>query len=59
MIDAAGAAVITDAFKNRWRTLMSVDDLISEVIATCDELGINDNTYFFYSSGELLHECGV
>jgi hypothetical protein len=26
MISAEGAAVITDAFKNRWRTLMSVDD---------------------------------
>jgi N-acetylglucosamine-6-sulfatase len=50
MIDELGATVITDSFKNRWRTLMSVDDLISDVIALCDELGLNDNTYFFYSS---------
>jgi N-acetylglucosamine-6-sulfatase len=29
---------------------MSVDDLISEVIQTVDDLGLSDRTYFFYSS---------
>lgn len=29
---------------------MSVDDLIGEVINVCEELGVLDNTYFFYSS---------
>ena len=29
---------------------MSVDDIISDVIDLCEELGVADNTYFFYSS---------
>ena len=47
--------MITDSFKNRWRTLMSVDDLIGALIAVGDELAINDNTYYFYSSGKGSH----
>jgi hypothetical protein len=50
MIDDEAAAVITDVFKNRWRTLMSVDDVIAGVIATCEELQIMNTTYFFYTS---------
>jgi N-acetylglucosamine-6-sulfatase len=42
--------VITDIFKNRWRTLMSVDDVIADVIAEVDALGLSDSTYFFYTS---------
>jgi N-acetylglucosamine-6-sulfatase len=34
MLSLAAGEVITDVFKNRWRTLMSVDDLITEVIAS-------------------------
>ena len=30
--------------------MMSVDDVISEVIGTVEKLGMLDNTYFFYSS---------
>eukprot|EP00755_Sulcionema_specki_P035201 Sspe_Gene.2428::Locus_806_Transcript_1_1_Confidence_1.000_Length_1824::g.2428::m.2428/K01137/GNS; N-acetylglucosamine-6-sulfatase len=41
---------IDDTFRNRWRTLMSVDDVISEVISVTEELGVADNTYFLYSS---------
>ena len=44
------ADLITDIFKNRWRTLMSVDDVIAAVHAACTEIGVVDNTYFFYSS---------
>lgn len=50
MLTPEAALVVTDVFKNRWRTLMSVDDLISDVIGLCDKLGMMDNTYFFYSS---------
>lgn len=42
--------MVTDVFKNRWRTLMSVDDVIGDVIELCDSLGLKDSTYFFYSS---------
>jgi len=50
MITEQASEVITDVFKNRWRTLMSVDDVIGSVIETVDDLGLLDNTYFFYSS---------
>ena len=45
MISEAESAVITGVFKNRWRTLMSVDDLIGDVVTACKELGVDDNTY--------------
>ena len=50
MLSAASAAVITDVFRNRWRTLMSVDDVIADVIGAVEALGQLDSTYFFYSS---------
>jgi len=50
MITEQCAEYVTTSFKNRWRTLMSVDDVIDSVIALVDELGIGDNTYFMYSS---------
>ena len=50
MITDDAAAVIAGVFQNRWRTLMSVDDVISDVIELCEELGVANNTYFFYSS---------
>ena len=50
MITDEAATVITGVFKNRWRVLKSVDDLIDSVVALCKELGVHDNTYYFYSS---------
>lgn len=50
LITDAEAAVITGVFKDRWRTLMSVDDVIGDVIDLCESLNVADNTYFLYSS---------
>ena len=50
MISTEAASVITGVFKNRWRTLMSVDDVIAAVVRQCEKLGVLDNTYFFYTS---------
>jgi N-acetylglucosamine-6-sulfatase len=50
MMSPQEAVVVTGIFKNRWRALMSVDDVIAGVIGVCEELGVADNTYFFYSS---------
>ena len=50
MITTAAATDITRIFMDRWRTLMSVDDLIHDTISLCTELGVMSNTYFFYSS---------
>ncbi|KAJ1452607.1 alkaline-phosphatase-like protein [Pelagophyceae sp. CCMP2097] len=33
-----------------WRTLMSVDDVVGAVVGLCEELGLMDNIYFFYTS---------
>eukprot|EP00040_Diaphanoeca_grandis_P039932 m.260648 g.260648 ORF g.260648 m.260648 type:complete len:521 (-) comp40388_c0_seq1:488-2050(-) len=41
---------IDETFSNRWRTLMSVDDIIREVFAAVENMGLMDNTYFLYSS---------
>lgn len=50
MITDEAADIITGIWRNRWRTLMSVDDVIADVIRTVDELGLSDSTYFLYSS---------
>jgi N-acetylglucosamine-6-sulfatase len=48
MLQAANA--ITGIFRNRWRTLMAVDDVVAEVFSVCEEFGVVDNTYFFFTS---------
>lgn len=50
LITEEASRVITGVFKNRWRTLMSVDDLVADVIGAVEELGLSDSTYFFFSS---------
>jgi N-acetylglucosamine-6-sulfatase len=49
-LDGAAERCIDSAFKDRWRTLMSVDDVIDRVVATVEGLGLLNNTYFLYSS---------
>ena len=50
MLTREAAEVVTAVFKNRWRTLMSVDDLVFEVLQTIKQLDLSDNTYVFYTS---------
>merc|ERR1712137_1062977 len=50
MISETCADFVTQSFKDRWRTLMSVDDVIDEVVQFTEDLGIADNTYFMFSS---------
>eukprot|EP00930_Biecheleria_cincta_P015223 TRINITY_DN12775_c0_g1_i2.p1 TRINITY_DN12775_c0_g1~~TRINITY_DN12775_c0_g1_i2.p1 ORF type:complete len:587 (-),score=86.87 TRINITY_DN12775_c0_g1_i2:20-1537(-) len=50
LITKEASSVITGIFKNRWRTLMSVDDVIADVIDTVSVLGLSEHTYFFFSS---------
>ena len=45
------AVCIDRDFQNRWRTLLSVDDLIAATVALVDErLGLKNETYYLYSS---------
>jgi len=37
-------------FRKRWRTVLSVDDMIADIVAAVDSIGELNNTYFFFSS---------
>ena len=50
MLTDAAASVITGAFKNRWRTLLSLDDLVRATYDACDKAGVVDRTYFISTS---------
>ncbi|XP_053390674.1 N-acetylglucosamine-6-sulfatase-like [Mercenaria mercenaria] len=44
-----------EIFRNRWRTLLSVDDMVEDILQTLDTKGILDNTYVFFSSDNGYH----
>jgi N-acetylglucosamine-6-sulfatase len=46
----AVADCIDSTFKDRWRTLMSVDDAIGDFVEAVDAAGATNNTYFLFSS---------
>ena len=41
---------IDEHHRDRWRSLLSVDDLVEGVYERLDKYGLTDNTYFFYTS---------
>lgn len=42
-------------FRDRWRTLLSVDDLVEQVISTLDTEKLLENTYVIFSSDNGFH----
>lgn len=44
-----------DVFILRWRTLLSVDDLVEQVISTLDTEKLLENTYVIFSSDNGFH----
>ncbi|XP_013388966.1 N-acetylglucosamine-6-sulfatase-like [Lingula anatina] len=48
-------ATIDNVFRNRWRTLLSVDDMVENVINLLTQRKLLDNTYVFYSSDNGYH----
>lgn len=44
-----------DIFRNRWRTLLSVDDLVEQVITTLEAAKLLNNTYIIFSSDNGFH----
>ena len=46
---------VDDAFRDRWRTLLSVDDMIDNVMTKLDELNILDNTFVILTSDHGYH----
>ena len=50
LLTTAAASVITGAFKNRWRTLLSFDDLVLATLKACEQANVVDRTYFISTS---------
>lgn len=50
LLTEAAASVITGSFKNRWRTLLSLDDLVAAAYEVCQGAGVVDRTYFISTS---------
>ncbi|RXG70633.1 hypothetical protein Avbf_03704 [Armadillidium vulgare] len=46
---------IQEIYRNRLRTLLSVDDLVESVISKLEERGFLDNTYVFFTSDHGYH----
>ena len=42
-------------FRNRWRTLLSVDDMIANIVNILDKKKILNNTYIVFSSDNGFH----
>lgn len=61
MITEKCAEYVTTSYKNRWRSLMSVDDVIDSVVKLVEAEGLMDNTYFMFSSdhGFQLGELNI
>ena len=46
---------VDDAFRNRLRTLLSVDDMVDTVMKRLEELDVLDNTYVIFTSDHGYH----
>lgn len=44
------SAEIDELFRDRWRTLLSVDDLVAALVAGLEQAGVLHNTYILYTS---------
>lgn len=54
-LDARVIAYIDAHMRNRWRSLLAVDDLVDAVIDTLDQTGVLDQTFVFYTADHGYH----
>ena len=48
-------AEVDEVFRNRWRTLLSVDDLVDGVMKRLEDLGVLDETFVVFTSDHGFH----
>nr|XP_020443069.1 N-acetylglucosamine-6-sulfatase-like [Monopterus albus] len=48
-------AFLDDAYRRRWRTLLSVDDMVEALVKKLDSIKELNNTYIFYTSDNGYH----
>ncbi|XP_041460056.1 N-acetylglucosamine-6-sulfatase-like isoform X2 [Lytechinus variegatus] len=46
---------LDDAFRKRWRTLLSVDDMVKNVVTLLEKKKLIDNTFIIFSSDNGFH----
>ena len=51
----ASVEYLTNAFKSRWRTLLTVGDLLKETLDKIKQLGISKDTYIIFTSDNGYH----
>merc|ERR1712215_118629 len=54
-LSESALAEVDEIFRNRWRTLLSVDDMVESLVNKMDILGLVDNTYFIYMADHGYH----
>ncbi|KAH3877270.1 N-acetylglucosamine-6-sulfatase-like [Dreissena polymorpha] len=42
-------------YRRRWQTLLSVDDMVADVVQTLEDQGVLNNTYIFFTSDNGYH----
>ncbi|XP_046573862.1 N-acetylglucosamine-6-sulfatase-like [Haliotis rubra] len=48
-------AFVEDVYRRRWRTLLSVDDMVEDLVNTLEAKGLLSNTFIFFSSDNGYH----
>ncbi|XP_046335749.2 N-acetylglucosamine-6-sulfatase-like [Haliotis rufescens] len=48
-------AFVDDVYRRRWRTLLSVDDMVEDLVNTLEAKGLLANTFIFFSSDNGYH----
>ncbi|XP_067934704.1 N-acetylglucosamine-6-sulfatase-like [Watersipora subatra] len=46
---------LDETFRNRWRTLLSVDDMIEDIVTLLDKRQLLNNTYIIFASDHGFH----